>query len=103
MINRVLSDLAAVARGRASAPAQLDQMLALGEEIAAIGQSVLEIAERLDRRATAIMELGERLDEPDRRTVELGSRWRTSGGRIDSRGGEIVAGATLVVRDRQPS
>jgi hypothetical protein len=96
VINRVLSDLAAVARAARSAPAQLDQMLALGEEIAAIGQSVLEVAERLDGRAAAIMDLGERLDGRTGELIELGQRIEKLGRGIDARGGEIVAGANLV-------
>jgi hypothetical protein len=96
VINRVRSDLAAVARAARAAPAQLDQILALGEEIAAIGQSVLEVAERLDRRAAAIMELGERLDGRTGELIELGQRMEDLGRGIDARGGEIVAGANLV-------
>jgi hypothetical protein len=96
VINRVLSDLSAAARAARSAPAQLDQILALGEEIAAIGQSVLEMAERLDRRAVAIMELGERLDGRTGELIELGQRMEDLGRGIDARGGEVVAGANLV-------
>src|SRR5580692_11057333 len=66
--NRIASDIGSIARLARSAPAQLDRMLELGEEIADIGRGLLEIAERLDRRAEAVMALGERLD---RRAGEL--------------------------------
>jgi hypothetical protein len=46
VINRVLSDIGAVARLARSAPAQLDRMLELGEEIAELGRSVLEVGAR---------------------------------------------------------
>jgi hypothetical protein len=97
VVNRVLSDLGAVARAARSAPAQLDRVLELGEEMASIGRAVLEIAERLDRRAAAIMALGERLDSRAVELIELGAEMRELGQRIDVRGSEIVDGASRVV------
>lgn len=96
VVNRVLSDLAAVARLARLAPAQFDRLLELGEEIAAIGRSVLEITERLDERADAIMLLGERLDARAEELVQLGAEMREVGHRIDTRGGEIVDSANRV-------
>jgi hypothetical protein len=96
IINRALSDIAAVARAARSAPAQLDQLLARGEEMVEIGRAVLEIAERLDRRAAAIMALGERLDTRAEALIELGQVMQELGERIDARGVEIVDGATRV-------
>jgi hypothetical protein len=90
-LNRIASDLGAVARVARAAPGQLDRMLALGEELAGIGRAVLEITERLDRRAEAIMSLGERLDGRAQELLELGSEMRELGNRIDVRGSEIVA------------
>jgi len=93
----MLSDLAAVARLARLAPAQFDRLLELGEEMAAIGRSVLEIAERLDERADAIMVLGERLDARADELVRMGTQMREVGLRIDTRGGEIVDSANRVV------
>ncbi len=92
----MLSDLAAVARLARVAPAQFDRLLELGEEIAAIGRSVLEITERLDERADAIMLLGERLDARADELVRMGAEMREVGHRIDTRGGEIVDSANRV-------
>jgi hypothetical protein len=111
IVNRVLSDLSAVARAAREAPAQLDQMLDLGQEIAAIGRSVLEIAERLDERAAAILvlgarldaraeailELGERLDGRTTALIELGTRMHDLGDRVDARGAEVAGQASAVV------
>jgi hypothetical protein len=58
---------------------------------------VLEIAERLDRRAEAVMSLGERLDERAVELLELGATMRDLGHRIDDRGAEIVERASQVV------
>ncbi len=96
-LNRIASDLGALARAARAVPDQFDRMLELGEEIASIGRQVLEIAERLDRRAEATMILGERLDSRAAELVELGAQMRDLGGRIDYRGGEIVERAGQVV------
>ena len=96
-VNRLLSDLGAVARMARSAPRQLDRVLDLGEEIAEIGRQVLLVAERLDRRAEAIMALGERLDSRAAELIELGDGIRELGDRIDDRGAEIVDRATQVI------
>ena len=123
VVDRVLSDLGAVARAAREAPAQLGRILELGEEIAAIGRSVLEITERLDARAGAILELGARLDgraegilrmgaELDRRgeaILELGTELDTRaqeflelGTKLDGRTAELIdLGARLhAVGDR---
>jgi methyl-accepting chemotaxis protein len=97
VVNRMVSDIAAVARLARLAPAQFDRLLELGEEIAAIGRSVLEIAERLDERADAITLLGERLDARADELVRMGTEMREVGDRIDTRGGEIVESANRVV------
>jgi len=97
VIGRVLSDLGALAQMARYAPDQLDQMLALGEEIAAIGRSVLLIAERLDERAEAMLLLGERLDVRAAALLEMGASMHTLGERVDDRGAEIVDSATRVV------
>jgi hypothetical protein len=96
VVNRVLSDIGAIARAARTAPLQLEQMLELGEEIANIGRAVLEVAERLDHRADAIMQLGERLDQRAAELLELGKEMGELGHRIDDRGAEIVDGATRV-------
>jgi hypothetical protein len=96
VVSRVLSDLGAVARLARLAPAKLDRMLELGEEIATIGREVLEIAERLDRRADAIMALGERLDGRATELIALGENMRDVGTGIDSRGAEIIDTAQRV-------
>jgi hypothetical protein len=97
--NRVLSDLGAIARAARTAPAQLDRILALGEEIVSIGRGVLEIAERLDRRAEAVMSLGERLDDRAQQLLEVGTTMRELGEQIDERGAELVdRGAEIVDR-----
>jgi len=97
VVNRILSDVGAIARLARSAPGQLDRVLELGEEIASIGRGVLEIAERLDRRADAITSLGHRLDRRAAELIELGDGMRELGDRIDARGAEIVDRATQVV------
>jgi hypothetical protein len=96
VINRVLSDLSAIASAARTAPAQLELILELGEEIAAIGQSVLAVAQRLDQRAEAIMALGERLDARGNELIKLGTSIEELGRRIDARGIEIVDGAGRV-------
>lgn len=96
IITRAVSDLGAIARLARAAPAKLDRMLELGEEIAGIGHQLLAIAERLDRRAEAIMVLGERLDVRAVELIDLGEDMRDLGERVDSRGAEIVDGATRV-------
>jgi hypothetical protein len=97
IVNRILSDLSAVARAARTAPAQLDRVLELGEEIASTGRLVLEVAERLDQRAAAFLALGERLDSRAVELIELGASVRDLGERIDDRGAEIVDRATRVV------
>ena len=92
----MVSDLGAIARVARTAPAQLERILEIGEEIALIGRSMLEIAERLDRRAEATMLLGERLDMRAAELVELGGAMHELGLRIDVRGAEIVDRATRV-------
>ena len=96
-VNRLLSDLGAVARAARAAPRQLDRVLELGEEMVEIGRRVLAVAESLDRRAEAIMELGERLDGRAVELIELGQSMRELGDRVDARGAEIVDGASRVV------
>jgi hypothetical protein len=96
-VNRLLTDLAAVARVARAAPRQLDRILELGEEIAAIGHRVLAVTERLDRRAEAIMRLGEQLDARAAELIVLGDGIRELGGDIDTRGAEIVDRAGQVV------
>jgi methyl-accepting chemotaxis protein len=96
VVNRVLSDLGAVARLARSAPAQINRMLELGEEIATTGRAVLEIAERLDQRAEAVLSIGQRLDERAGAMLELGTRIEVLGGQVNSRGKEIVNSATQV-------
>ena len=111
IVNRVLSDLGAIARAAREAPAQLDRMLELGEEITAIGRSVLEIAERLDDRAGAILDLGAQLDRragtiidlgaqlEDRSSelIDLGTRMHDLGDRVDATGTEVASQAGSVV------
>jgi methyl-accepting chemotaxis protein len=92
----MLSDLAAVSRAARMAPAQINRMLELGEEIATIGRGVLEIAERLDRRAEAVLSIGQRLDERAAALLELGTKIEVLGGQVNSRGAEIVDRATQV-------
>lgn len=94
--NRIVSDIGAVARLARVAPAQINRMLELGEEIATIGRAVLEIAERLDERAEAVLEIGHRLDERAAALLELGTRIEVLGAQVDSRGAEIVDSATRV-------
>lgn len=97
VLNRVLSDVAAVALAARSAPDQIDRLLELGEEIVTIGHRVLEIAERLDWRAEGIMHLGERLDGRANELIELGAGMHALGQRIDERGGELADRASSVV------
>jgi hypothetical protein len=96
VVNRILSDIAVVARLARTAPSQINRMLELGEEIATTGRAVLEIAERLDRRAEAVLSIGQRLDERAGAMLELGTRIEVLGGEVDSRGKEIVNSATQV-------
>ncbi len=88
--SRALADLGAVARMARTAPAQLERMLELGEEMAEIGRGVLEIAERLDRRADAALALGKRLDERAAELLKLGRKMEKLGRRVDKRGVEML-------------
>jgi hypothetical protein len=96
LVNRALSDIAAVARLARTVPAQFERMLTLGEEMVAIGHGVLDIAERLDRRAESVLSIGERLDARASELVDLGSQMQKLGEQVDARGAELVAGATRV-------
>jgi hypothetical protein len=96
VVNRVVNDLAATARLARSAPARLDRMLELGEEMVSIARNVLAIAERLDARAEAVIALGERLDSRVDELLELGANVQDLGGRIDERGAELVDRANRV-------
>lgn len=96
-VNRILSDLGAVARTARDAHVQLDRLLELGEEMAAIGRAVLEIAERLDARAASILDLGDRLDGRARAILDLGERLDaraeailTAGAQLDRRGAALI-------------
>lgn len=90
VVNRALGDLSAIARLARTAPPQLERILELGEEMAAIGHGVLEIAERLDQRAEAALALGERLDARAAELLKLGRKMEKLGKRVDRRGAEIV-------------
>jgi hypothetical protein len=96
--NRIASDIGSIARLARSAPAQLDRMLELGEEIADIGRGLLEIAERLDRRAEAVMDLGDRLDRRAAELLDMGGHIQVLGEQVDARGAEIVDRAGRVVQ-----
>src|SRR5205085_4858974 len=96
VVNRIVSDVGAVARMARTAPAQFNRMLELGEEIASTGWAVLEIAERLDQRAEAVLSIGQRLDERAGALLELGTRIEVLGGQVNSRGAQIVDSATHV-------
>jgi methyl-accepting chemotaxis protein len=97
VVNRALSDVAAIARLARTVPTQFERMLTLGEEMVAIGHGVLDIAERLDRRAEAVLSIGERLDAQATELVDLGSHMQKLGAQVDARGAEIVDRATRVV------
>jgi hypothetical protein len=110
VLSRVLSDLGSLAHAARTAPAQLERLLDLGEEMVDIGRAVLYLGERIDSRAEAILALGERiemraqailalgerLDGRGQELIELGGEMHELGVRIDQRGGEIVDGATRV-------
>jgi hypothetical protein len=96
VINRIASDVSAIARLARTVPAQFDRLLELGEEIAATGRELLAYAERLDQRAEAVLELGGELDQRGGELIELGTGMQVLGERIDARGAEIVDGAARV-------
>ena len=97
IVNRALADLGAVARAARTAPAQLQRILELGEEMAEIGRGVLEIAERLDQRADAALALGERLDARADELLKLGRKMEKLGKRVDKRGADIVETGNEIV------
>lgn len=97
IVNRAVADLGAVARAARTAPAQLQRILELGEEMAEIGRGVLEIAERLDQRADAAIVLGERLDARAAELMKLGRKMEKLGRRVDKRGAEIVEAGEEIV------
>jgi transposase len=96
VFSRMSTDLAAIERLVRTAPAQIERILGLGEEVVGIGYRVLEITERLDARAESIGRLGERLDARAAELIALGEHMQQMGGQIDDRGAEIVAGAERV-------
>jgi hypothetical protein len=89
--SRIVSDLGAVARSARSVPAQLDRLVALGEEIAAIGRGLLELGERLDARAAELLELGGRMGE-------LGDRIDVRGAEMAERAGQVVQTGNDIVQ-----
>jgi len=123
-VGHALSDLGAIARFARFAPAQLERMLQLGEEVTSIAHRVLEVAERLDRRAETItglgeridmradgimslgelldtraegiIEVGERLDQRSQALIEIAEQIQNLGERVDARGSEIVDRARQV-------
>jgi uncharacterized protein (DUF3084 family) len=111
VLARVLSDLGALARAAREAPATLDRILNLGEQLVAIGRELLEIAERLDARADAVLAMGQRIEdrtdallalggsveERAHQLVELGARMEALGERVDARGKEVAERAGEVV------
>jgi methyl-accepting chemotaxis protein len=98
---RFIGDLLAVERLVRSAPAQVNQLLALAEEIVAIGYQVLKIAERLDAGAESFGQLGERLDQRADELIVVGEHMRTMGDHIDDRGAEIITSAQRVNQTAQ--
>lgn len=74
VLNRIASDIGAIARLARSAPAQLDRLLDLGEEIVEVGRAVLELGERLDQRAETVLALGERIDQRGETIIAVGER-----------------------------
>lgn len=98
---RFVTDLVAIERLVRTAPAQINQLLALAEEIVAIGHQVLEIAERLDARAEAFGQLGERLDQRAAELIVVGEQIPAMGDQIDVRGAEIVTTAERVNQTAQ--
>jgi hypothetical protein len=90
IVNRAVADLGAIAQAARTAPAQLERILELGEEMAEIGRGVLQIAERLDQRADAALALGERLDARAGELLKLGRKMEKLGKRVDKRGAAIV-------------
>jgi hypothetical protein len=97
IVNRALTDLGAVARMARTAPAQLERIAELGEEMAGIGRGVLVIAERLDQRADAALALGERLDARAAELLDLGREMERLGKRVDKRGAEIIESGEEIV------
>jgi hypothetical protein len=111
LIEQTASDAGAVMRLVRGAPAQLDRLLELGEELVLLGHRMVDLAERLDARAEAITSLGtqlelrgaaigalgERLDERAAALLELGGGIDLLGRQIDARGAEIVDRASRVV------
>jgi hypothetical protein len=98
IVSRALSDLSAIATAARETPEQLERLLLLGEEIAATGRGLLELAERLDRRAALVLELGASIDRQADELLALGARVQAVGERIDARGAEIVDRAAGVVQ-----
>ena len=124
VFGRAAFDLAAIARFARSAPAQLERILQLGEEVTSIAHRVLEVTERLDRRAetlvalgerietradailtlgelldaraAGVLEVGERLDQRAEGLIKVAEQMRDIGERVDARGGEIVETAAQV-------
>src|SRR5436305_3013167 len=89
VVSRALTDLVAIARMARTAPAQLERILELGEEMADIGRGVLGVAEGLDERAEAALSLGERLDSRAAELLLLGQKMEKLGNRFDERTGEV--------------
>ncbi len=94
---RMASDARAVVRMARAAPAQLDRVLELGEEIAQTSRAALEVAERLDQRAQLFLDLAERLDARAEDLLLLGRDLRRLGQQVDNRGAEIIDRAGQVV------
>ena len=98
LVLRAVSDLAAVARVARELPDRLDRldrraeavqdqierMLVIAEDIAALGHSVVDIGQSLDRQASGLLALGERVSEQG---DVIADRARE----VADRGGELVA------------
>jgi hypothetical protein len=93
----VADDALAALRVIASAPAQVDRLVTLGEELVTLGRRFVELGESIDARAGELLALGERMEARAAQLLDVGANVEGLADRIDSRGEEIVRRAGEIV------
>ncbi len=83
-------ELLAAVRVIAAAPAQIDRLITLGEQLVILGQQFVELGQSIDGRASELLALGERMEQRASQLLDVSATVEGLAERIDARGEEIV-------------